>query len=173
MEGTQLRLTADADEQRALGDIGDLYTALSGRLEKIVRAVVRAPDVVVEDACQFAWSRLLYHRERVRRDTALGWLAKTAVREASRATRRRARELPLDADVPTVRARVPGPAELVEQTQTLKAIGSLPRRQQRVLWLTGLGLSYREMARHETCTPRTVERQLTRARQNLRELVAE
>ena len=79
-----------------LGDIGELYSSLAGRLERIVRACVSCPDPVIEDACQFAWSRLLHHRDRVRRDTALGWLARTAVREAFRVTRRRARELPLE-----------------------------------------------------------------------------
>ena len=161
-----------------LGDIGELYGSLSGRLERIVRADVGGPDAVIEDACQFAWSRLLHHRDRVRRETALGWLARTAVREASRVTRRRARELPLedeaeDTSAASIRRRVASPDDLLEQRQALKAIASLPVRQQRVLWLMGLGLSYREMALHETCTQRTVERQLMRARRNLRELVAE
>src|SRR5437588_4092218 len=132
-----------------LGDIGELYSSLAGRLERIVRACVSCPDPVIEDACQFAWSRLLHHRDRVHRDTALGWLARTAVREAFRVTTRRARELPLEDEAghPSgawIRRRVPSPADLLEQRQTLKAIASLPVRQQRVLWLMGLGLSYRE-----------------------------
>jgi hypothetical protein len=55
----------------AAGDVGDLYRALAPRLEQIVRLDVRAPDPVIEDACQFAWSRLVYHSHRVRRETAL------------------------------------------------------------------------------------------------------
>src|SRR5204863_198167 len=61
-----------------------LYRQLAPRLERIVRLDVRAPDVVIEDACQVAWSRLVHHCRRVRRETALPWLATTAVREAVR-----------------------------------------------------------------------------------------
>src|SRR5947209_16290962 len=77
-------------------DLDQLYRALSKRLERIVRAVVRAPDPVIEDACQFAWSRLVYHRERVRREAALAWLATTAVHEAYKLIRRGDRECSLD-----------------------------------------------------------------------------
>jgi RNA polymerase sigma factor (sigma-70 family) len=159
-------------------DLGELYSALSGRLEQIVRGGLRGSDAVIEDACQFAWTRLVDHSDRVERETALGWLAKTAFHEALKLTRRRARELRLvdelqHGDGMTPHPGAPGPAELVEQRQALRAIGTLPVRQQRVLWLRGLGLSYGEMAAHEECTRRTVERQLARARRSLREWVAE
>jgi len=52
-------------------DVGALYRSLSARLEHIVRRDVRAPDAVIEDACQLAWSGLVRHCGRVRRDTAL------------------------------------------------------------------------------------------------------
>src|SRR5438477_9511126 len=80
-----------------VGDVGELYGLLAGRLEQIVRLDVRAPDVVIEDACQFAWSRLLHHRHRVHRETALSWLARTAVHEAFKLLRRDRRELSLEA----------------------------------------------------------------------------
>src|SRR5689334_3868552 len=63
-------------------DIEELYGGLARRLERMVRSGVRAPDPVIEDACQFAWSRLLHHREHVQPEAALVWLAKTAVHEA-------------------------------------------------------------------------------------------
>src|SRR5256714_15535245 len=85
-----------------MGDIGELYGLLARRLERIVRLDVRAPDVVIEDACQFAWSRLVHHRARVRRDGALSWLAKTAVHEAFKLIRRADRELSLDAALETL-----------------------------------------------------------------------
>ena len=72
-----------------VGDVGELYGLLSGRLEQLVRLDVRAPDVVIEDACQFAWSRLLHHRHRVYRETVLTWLARTAVHEAFKLLRPR------------------------------------------------------------------------------------
>jgi DNA-directed RNA polymerase specialized sigma24 family protein len=59
---------------------------------------------------------------------------------------------------------VAGPDERLEHRQRLGRLGALPVRQQRLLWLHGLGFSYREMAVREGCTARTVERQLLRAR---------
>jgi RNA polymerase sigma factor (sigma-70 family) len=128
---------------------------------------------VIEDACQFAWSRLIDHRSRVRRDTALGWLATTAVREAFKLLRRQRREIPFDALAEDAGLTSPAPAvtsleELVEQRERLRTIASLPERQQRLVWLQGLGLSYTEMAGYTGATPRTVERQLLRAKRALR-----
>ncbi len=155
-----------------LGDVGELYRALSKRLEQIVRVGVRGADPVVEDACQFAWSRLVDHRDRVRRDTALGWLAKTAVHEAFKLIRRDGRELSLDLEIenggPATRLPADTPHDLIERRERLAAISLLPQRQQRLLWLRGLGLSYEEIALHERCTTRTVERHLARSRSALR-----
>jgi RNA polymerase sigma factor (sigma-70 family) len=154
-------------------EVGDLYRRLSTRLERIVRRDVRAPDAVIEDACQFAWARLVNHCEGVRRESALSWLATTAVREALKLLRRDDRELSLEATIElagdaVVAGEFPGPDELLERLERLASIEALPVRQQRLLWLQGLGLSYDEMAAHEGCTLRTVERQLLRARGTLR-----
>jgi RNA polymerase sigma factor (sigma-70 family) len=154
-------------------DVGELYVALARRLEQIVRSDVCAPDVVIEDACQFAWSRLVDHRHRVERDTAISWLARTAVHEAFKLLRRDRRELSLEAEPaeggPASPVSPATPHELVENRERLAELAYLPERQQRVLWLNAAGLSYAEIARHEGCTVRTVERQLLRARHNLRD----
>ena len=84
-------------DRPGVDDVGELYRRLAARLERIVRSDVRASDAVIEDACQFAWIRLLNHCERVRREAALSWLATTAVREAVRAVRRDGRALSLEA----------------------------------------------------------------------------
>jgi RNA polymerase sigma factor (sigma-70 family) len=159
--------------QREIGDVGVLYRRLAPRLERIVRLDVRAPDAVIEDACQVAWTRLVDHGDRVHRETALPWLATTAVREAWRLVRRAGREPSLDAlmDVPGERGMASAnasPDERAEQLEQLASIRNLPIRQQRLLWLQGLGLNYAEMAVHEGCTIRTVERQLLRAKQQIR-----
>ena len=65
---------------------------------------------------------------------------------------------------------LPTPAlieDLAEQKSRLDSIQALPERQRRLLWLQGLGLSYREMAGETGMTRRTVERQLIRARSSL------
>jgi RNA polymerase sigma factor (sigma-70 family) len=163
--------------QREIDEVGVLYQRLAPRLERIVRFDVRAPDAVIEDACQVAWTRLVDHGDRVRRETALPWLATTAVREACRLVRRAGREPSLDALTEVPRADraasvVPGPDEVAEQHEQLASIRGLPARQQRLLWLQALGLNYVEMADHEGCTRRTVERQLLRAKHSIRRTCA-
>lgn len=156
-------------------EIGGLYAALAVRLRQIVGSQVQGvPDPVIEDACQVAWSRLIRYQGSVQRDRALGWLATTASREAIRMVRHQYRERSLDQlaeeGFPRApRATVTSIEELVQQRARLQTIDRLPERQQRLVWLQGLGLSYTEMAAHEGATPRTVERQLMRAKKRLRE----
>lgn len=154
-------------------EMGELYAALAVRLHQIVYGRVRAPEPVIEDACQFAWCTLIRHQRSVRRDRALGWLATTASREALRQVRRHRRERSLEqleeGIAPVPRANVAAVEELVEQRARLETIGRLPQRQQRLVWLQGLGLSYTEMADREGATTRTIERQLMRAKKRLRE----
>ena len=169
-------MTTDTAQPDAI-DVEALYRTTGRRLEQIVRADVRAPDVVIEDACQFAWSRLVHHAHRVRRECVLAWLAQTARREAVRLVRRDGREISLDAvsdDSGPVFAAAwqPGPDELLEQRQRLELVGSLPARQQRVLWLHAVGLSYAEISLHTGYSLRTVERQLLRAKRSVRRLEA-
>lgn len=153
--------------------VAELYRDLSERLEQIVRFDVRAPESVVEEACQFAWGRLVDHRHRVRRETALSWLARTAAREAlklhARAGRCVSLDTALDADRAAEMPTLAGPDELLERRERLASIRRLPARQQQMLWLHALGLTYAEIGRHTGCTTRTVERQLLRAKRALRE----
>jgi RNA polymerase sigma factor (sigma-70 family) len=155
-----------------ISDVDELYRLLSPRLRQIVRSNVRAPEPVVEDACQIAWSRLIRHSERVRREAALSWLATTAVREAFKLSRRDRRELSLDAELERrgelpFPSSAPGPAEVVELRDRLSEVGRLPERQQRLVWMHAAGLTYVEMAGRTGESRRTVERQLLRAKGKL------
>jgi RNA polymerase sigma factor (sigma-70 family) len=97
-------------------------------------------------------------------------LVRTALREALRLLGRDHREPPLDAQLVRRGADPrPGPADRYEQRERLDALSSLSLRQQRLLWLYGLGLTYDEIALRHGCTARTVERQLKRARETLRD----
>jgi RNA polymerase sigma factor (sigma-70 family) len=151
-------------------ELEELYTTHAAQLRRIVAAGVRAPDAVIDDACQIAWSRLIRRRGEVRREATLAWLVTTASREAIRSNGRHERELSLDglgeqaARIPPV----PGPDEVVVQRERLAQVTALPRRQQRLVWLHGLGLNYCEMARYTGDSRRTVERQLLRAKHALR-----
>jgi RNA polymerase sigma factor (sigma-70 family) len=170
--GTDAAGTHAAGACRA-GEVAELYALHARRLERIVRVDVRAPQPVIEDACQFAWTRLLFHADRIRRDTAIAWLTRTAVRHAFKLVGRECRELSLDRVLeeesgPPDCLLAPAPDEIVEQRQRLAELRSLPERQQRLVWLHGLGLNYVEMAAREGCTVRTVERQLLRAKRKVR-----
>jgi DNA-directed RNA polymerase specialized sigma24 family protein len=132
---------------------------------------VRGSEAVVEDACQFAWGKLVHHRARVSEEAALSWLAQTAIHEAFKLSRRRAREPSLEDALERGAepvAATPEPWELLAQRELIARVRKLAIRPQRFVWLRALGLSYAEMAASERCTTRTVERQLTRAREELR-----
>jgi RNA polymerase sigma factor (sigma-70 family) len=148
-----------------------LYGTLADRLHQIVRFSIRAPEALIDDACQIAWSRLLRSRDRVRSEAALPWLVTTASREALHLARHSARELSLDELCSHHRewVAVPqAPEEIVELRARLAEIRSLPERQQRLVWLQGLGFTYTEMAGRTGDSKRTVERQLMRAKRALR-----
>jgi RNA polymerase sigma factor (sigma-70 family) len=164
----------EATRSNGVGDISELYSSLASRLEQIVRLDVRASDAVIEDACQFAWYRLLHHSHRVHRETVMAWLARTAVHEAFKLVRRDRREVSLngaleDGDEPAWAIDPATPEQLLECRERIKELRGLPPRQQRVVWLHAFGLSYTEIAAHEGCTRRTVDRQLVRARQAIRD----
>lgn len=163
---------------RATEDVAELYRSLAERLEQIVRTgVEQAPDAVVEDACQSAWDRLVRHHARVQRETALAWLAQTAVREARRFLGRQGRFTSLEhalelAGDAALGGCSPSAGEVAETHQRLEMVRTLPERQQRVVWLHALGLNYLEIAIQTGCTTRTVDRQLLCARRTLREAAA-
>ncbi|MEA2212540.1 MAG: hypothetical protein QOF83_2488 [Solirubrobacteraceae bacterium] len=150
--------------------VAELYVRHARSLRRIVGCDVRAPDSVIDDACQIAWSRLIPRAGTVRAEAALPWLVTTARREAIRLARHRDRELSLDnlGDEDIVLPMTRGPEELVSLRERLGAVRSLPLRQQQLVWLAGLGFSYEEMADRTGVTRRTVERQLLRAKHKLR-----
>jgi RNA polymerase sigma factor (sigma-70 family) len=166
------RLTEDQFERA--------YRRLAPLLERAVTRATSATRPVVEEACQAAWSRL-YNAEVQPADPALfNWLSTTAVREAWRQARKQRRELTLVAQDESVElgqliefpAREPGPDQVAELRSRLGAIGRLPVRQRRMVWLQGLGYDYAEIAEETGDTLRTVERQIRRAKRTLEDLVA-
>ena len=152
--------------------IEGLYRSHATRLLHLVRGDAQAPDAVIEDACQHAWTKVLSHRERVEEHAALAWLATTAVHEAWRLARPVEVALPGD-DEGGAPAAPATPPELVELRERLGQLRRLPPRQQRLIWLQAAGHSYAELAVHESLTLRTVQRQLLRGKRAVRALDAE
>lgn len=146
------------------------YDDLDRALRGIVAFNVRAPGPLIEDACQTAWLRLTRRRDDLAPRAMLPWLVTTATREAMRLLRRSERELPLEilTEAHAVASPSPGPEAITELRSRLSELGALNRRQQRLIWLQGLGFSYEEMAGCEGATLRTIERQVLRARSVLR-----
>ncbi len=175
-----MSVTRRAVDEQAIGQIGEvaaLYARCAGLVRGQVRQEVTASDAVVDDACQFAWIRLLHLRHRVRRDKAISWLITTALHEAFKLVRRDGYELSLEevmeeTDDLRISRSAPAPEEIVEPRLRLGLLRELPERQERLMWLRGLGFTYPEMARETDATVRTVERQLSKARRSLTRLDA-
>jgi RNA polymerase sigma factor (sigma-70 family) len=158
-------------------DIEALYPTLAGPLRANVGRLVTAPEVVIEDACQIAWSRLLLHRREVAHSSVLAWLTTVAAREGRRAVRRAQREAGLEAGEEAGRMALmpspgPGPERIAEMREQLDSLRHLPERQRRLVWLHGLGYDYVEIAARTGDSPRTVDRQLQRGRALLRQAAA-
>jgi RNA polymerase sigma factor (sigma-70 family) len=170
--GSTLREIDGGSTLSEIAEVAELYAGSATLVRQLVRHGVRAPDPLIEDACQFAWGRLVHHRARVRRETAVAWLVTTARREACKQARREGRELSLDVLLdqlgePPGISCAPSAEEMFERRAALESLGALPDRQRRLIWLQGLGLSYGEMAEQTGVTTRTVQRQLMHARQRL------
>ena len=155
-------------------EVAALYTTRARSLHRMVAGGVRASDVVVEDACQVAWSRLLRDRARVRRDSAFGWLVRTATPAAYRLAGRDRRDLSLEVLVESEQEAggegMLGPdltEDLTAHVTRVQSLRVLPFRQQRLVWLRACGLSYTEIADATGDSERTVERQLGRAHRRL------
>lgn len=164
--------TGAAPDDAPLEDLNRLYLEFASSLARLVRGGVHASDVVIEDACQAAWTRLVLHRHRITEQAARGWLTRTAVHEAVKLSRREVREPPSTPDdehppLAWLHPARPEPQQLLEQRQRLDSLRALSYRQQRLVWLGAIGVNRDEMARHERCTTRTVHRQLDRARRKL------
>ena len=78
------------------GDEGELFVRYGRDLERSVRARMRVPRQVIEDACSYAWLQLV--RTQPERDRIFAWLRTVAINEALAIERRRKRAaVPLDA----------------------------------------------------------------------------
>jgi DNA-directed RNA polymerase specialized sigma24 family protein len=152
-----------AESDRTCGEI-------DRRLREITAFNVRAPAPLIEDACQTAWLRLTRRRDKLAPRAVLPWLVTTATREALRLVRRDERVLSFDAltEPGPLASAAAGPEAIAELRSRLADLGALNRRQQRLIWLQGLGFSYAEMAGCEGDSLRTIERQVLRARRALR-----
>lgn len=153
------------------GDEGQLFVVHGAKLRSIVGREVRTSEANLDDACSFAWLQML--RYQPERERLLAWLCRTAIREAIKLDRRAQRSCDLvdggEADIRHADTGNPvdDRLELLTAREAIAA-ARLRTREAEVLSLQVAGYSYTETAQLQRITPRTVERQLRRARDKLR-----
>lgn len=109
----------------ASGGSQDAWNQLVERYERLVWSVVRGfrfDDATSADVVQTVWLRFVEHLDRIRSPGAVpSWLATTARNESIRVSKARRRQVPIEfiQDIPD--SAVPGPAELVEDSQEAAA----------------------------------------------------
>lgn len=142
-----------------------LHEQHNPQLHRNVAAAVRSDPQTIQDACAFAWLQLFTH-ESVRLNTpdVCGWLFRVAQREAWRLDHqsRSSNQLPAAAAAGTT------DEERQDLADAVALVKGLPERQARILLLHVAGFTYQEISQRTGDTVRTVERQLGRARANLR-----
>jgi RNA polymerase sigma factor (sigma-70 family) len=156
-------MSTTTKRRELVGDEADLFLAHHEALVRYVARVVPDHALEAEEACAFAWSELV--RLQPRRDRVVAWLAFVARREAIRLVRRARRE-PCSAE-PGGRPVWSSEHDLTHILDTraaLQLVATLPARKRAVLGLRLGGYSHAEIAGALQMTPRTVHRQLTRAR---------
>jgi DNA-directed RNA polymerase specialized sigma24 family protein len=153
---------------RSRDDADELYRRHHRALQRAVASAVRAPNELIEDACQTAWTILLQAHPEGR--CAFAWLRAVAIHEALRLVaidRRQATLAYLRSRAGIPRQATDGPSveEAMDALETLRLLASLPRRQRIDLALKLSGYSYREIqARTPGRTMTNVKKSLVKAR---------
>ena len=169
-----------APPRRAAGEgagrreaIAALYARESGRLLARVAEALAGGRALAEDACQTAWLALLAREDVALDARGVAWLRAVALTTGARAAR--GRDVAAQPIVDRHAERAAGEGEPVdrvvelEQLRELRArVMALPARQRRLLALQGLGFSYDEISVLTGDSRRTVQRQLLRGRDRLR-----
>ena len=160
--------------------IADLYRACARQLERRVARRACADPQTIEDACSHAWLQLLTHPAvDISRPWCrpLGWLTQAATWEVCRLTARRARDAPLDPSTIDGERHLRGPIgpgadELAAQHARLDLVDEIAERPRRFLLRLAVGYSYREIAIDERASLTTTNKQIARAKRQLRALDA-
>lgn len=159
-------------------EIGGYFTRHHHDLLNQVRGAARAPDQTLEDACSYAWTQLL-RRNDIDLDGlgAFYWLRQVAVREAWRLQQvaRRVTLLEPDALARNVDTHPVAEDHVDDHVATLDKLDTLAEltpRHRELLALQAAGYSYQEICQITGTSYTAVNRHITLARANLRQLVA-
>jgi hypothetical protein len=159
-------MTSTITQPALRGDEEELYRRHADWLLAATARSVRAPEALIEDACSYAWERLLVRQpERLHVN---GWLRMVAFFRALHLVRVERRVTSL-ATLPEHRAgRVEAETtlEFLAALEIIEAV-ELSRRDARLLGLSAAGYSYAEMLAMTEETPRSLRRRLLRARRRI------
>lgn len=157
----------------ARGDEAELYDRFRRDLERVLARHVTASRELIEDACQFAWLKMLDSQPE--RSSLFGWLYVVALHEAYRLLRieRLALHLErLNIDEHDWQELIADPRSVEvahEALEALHALAALPERERIDFALKIAGHSYDEIrARTPGRTFTNVSKSLVRARKRLR-----
>jgi DNA-directed RNA polymerase specialized sigma24 family protein len=165
-----------------LAQVGMFYEREAGPLRRIVSSRVVADEHTIEDACAYAWARLVGNADVTLDRRGLAWLALVASREGWRLTFLSRREAPLASVASTSggeaqacsaepwRAGVEDDAlARNEHRERVRIFRTLKHRERRELFLQALGYRYEEIATMTGSTYTAVNRRLAEGRAQLRE----
>jgi RNA polymerase sigma factor (sigma-70 family) len=152
------------------GDEHDLYAAEHARLRAVVARAVNTSYANIDDACSFAWLRLVTRQPR--RTTAFGWLAKVAIREAWRLDRAdRARSAAQDVDWQDLPDEADHAGDRIALEEVLEALAAIHPRKRSMLVMHALGFTHAEIAAQHNISPARARELVYRARLQLAKLV--
>jgi len=167
-------MSDERKDQRRLtlrGDEHELYAAEHTRLRAVVARAVNTSDANIDDACSFAWLRLLTNQPR--RETAFGWLAKVAIREAWRLNRaeRAAGAAPGDPEALEVADQADVADDRLALEETIGALAAIHPRKRAMLVMNALDFTHAEIAAEHGISPARARELVYRARLQLAKLV--
>jgi len=163
---------------RLRGDEGELFRQHHRSLMCAVARSVNAPEELIEDACQCAWTILL-HCQPDRTPTLFAWLRTVAVHQAYRLSRQERRDARLedlagDGGWELLVGASQSLDVAIDARRALATLASLPPLQRDDLSLRVAGFSYQEIAKHggRQRSVNNVNKRLTKARARVRQLEA-
>ncbi len=161
----------------ARGDEDDLYRQHHHNLQRAVARRINGPRELIEDACQFAWMKLIDSQPN--REATFSWLYVVALHEAYRLSTierhdaRLERLRPEDGNWDDVIADPRTVEGAHDAREALRALAALPERQRIDFALKVAGYSYEEIrARTPGRTMTNVNKSLVKARGGLRHVRA-
>lgn len=157
------------------GDEHELFERYSERLRRTTQLAIRTTPDIVDDACAFAWMKLLSNQPR--RETVYAWLKTVARNRALRLDQlerdhaRRSVSVDLNSGSDYLIAAERGRAEVAQGMLELRErLQELPPRQREIVFLHAAGWRDSELAEHYGLSYSRVNQLFARACAQMREM---